>query len=200
MSNREEHMSWFRDFSIPLWQIFGGNFLMLVTLVLYIAWWTILFRPNGNGNTAGAGLSLAAALVTGIASIAILSNGINSLAQAGKGFPLMYILLGAVAFYFISLVITIIAFRRILTSELMLITAWAGLELTLIAVLQASGRFGQGQVWTLVALIALSTTVGMVCYILHYRLDEISRFWNGLIPLVIDVGVVAIFLAVLALS
>ena len=88
-----------------------------------------------------------------------------------------------------------------MTSELLLITVWAALEWSAIAVLQGSGRFSMGQALTLAALVALATIIGMVCYLLHYHLvDETSRFWNGLIPLIVDAGVVAVFLAVLALS
>ena len=46
----------------------------------------------------------------------------------------------------------------------------------------------------------LATGTGIVCYILYYRLDEISRFWYGLIPLIVDAGVVIVFLMMLALS
>ena len=87
-----------------------------------------------------------------------------------------------------------------MTSELLLITFWAALEWSAIAVLQGSGRFSMGQALTLAALVLLATGAGIVCYILHYRFDETLRFWNGLIPLVVDAGVVTAFLAVLALS
>jgi hypothetical protein len=200
VTNRKAHMSWFRDFSVPLWEIFGGNLLLFVTIVFYIVWWTVSFRPNGDGNPAGAGFFIAAAFFVGVAAIGILSIGINSLSQAGKGFPVVYILLGAVAFYILLLVVTKITFQRAVTSELLLITIWAALECSAIAVLHGSGRFSLGQVLTLVALVVLATVVGIVCYILHYRLDDISRFWNGLIPLIVDTGMVTVFLAMLALS
>lgn len=193
-------MTCFRDFTDPLWNIFGGNLLMLATIVFYLAWWTVSFRPNGDGSTAGAGLFIAVAFFAGVAAIAILSIGIGSLPQVGKGFPVMYILLGAVAFYIILLAVTQIAFQRAVTSELLLITVWAALEWSAIAVLQGSSRFSLGQALTLAALVLLATSIGLVCYILHYRLDEVSRFWNGLIPLVVDAGVVTVFLAMLALS
>ncbi len=193
-------MTCFRDFTVPLWEIFGGNSLMFATIVFYIAWWTVSFRPNGDGQTAGAVFFIAVAFFAGMAAITIMSLGIKSLSQVGKGFPVMYILLGAVAFYIILLAVTIIAFRRVVTSELLLITAWAALELAAIAVLQGSGRFGMGQVLTLAALVGLATGAGLVCYILHYHLDETLRFWNGLIPLIVNEGVVMVFLAVLALS
>ena len=40
----------------------------------------------------------------GVAAVATLSLGISSLSQTGKGFPVMYILLGAVVFYIILFV------------------------------------------------------------------------------------------------
>jgi hypothetical protein len=193
-------MTCFRDFTVPLWENFVGNLLMFATIVFYIAWWTASFRPNGDGRTAGAGIFIAVALFTGVAAIAIMSIGINSLSQIGKGLPVTYILLGAVAFYIILLAVTKIAFQRAVTSELLLITVWAALEWSAIAVSQGSGRFSIGQALTLAILVALATGAGIVCYILHYRLDEISRFWNGLIPLIVDAGVMTVFLAMLALS
>jgi hypothetical protein len=193
-------MTCFRDFTVPVWEIFCGNLLMFATIAFYIAWWTVSFRPNGDGKTAGAGFFILVAIFAGVAAIAIMSLGINWLSQAGKGFPVMYILLGAAAFYIILLAVTKFAFQRVVTSELLLITVWAALEWSAIAVLQGSGRFSIGQALTLAALVLLATGAGIVCYILHYRLDEISRFWNGLIPLIVDAGVVTVFLAVLALS
>jgi hypothetical protein len=48
--------------------------------------------------------------------------------------------------------------------------------------------------------VALATVTGMVCYVLHYRLDDTGRFWNGLIPLAADTFAVTVILAVQALS
>jgi hypothetical protein len=55
-------MTWFRDFNIPLWEVFGGNLLLVATLVFYIAWWTAAFRPNADGKTTRAGFFLIVAL------------------------------------------------------------------------------------------------------------------------------------------
>ena len=192
-------MTVFRDYTIPLWEIFGGNMLMFATIVFYIAWWSLSFWPNGGGNAPGAGIFILAALFAGVAAVATLSLGISSLSQTGKGFPVMYILLGAVVFYIILLSVTQIAFQRVVTSELLLIIGWAALECSAISVLQGSGRFSVGQTLTLAVLLMLATGAGIVCYILHYRLDETTRFWNGLIPLIVDDGVSAGFLAVLVL-
>lgn len=193
-------MSCFRDFTVPLWKIFGGNLLMLVTIVFYITWWTIVFRPNRTVKKMWAGFFIALALLAGAAATMIMFSGIGLLFQAGKGFPVTSILLGAAVFYIILLAITRIAFQRTVTSELLLIIVWSALEISAIAVLQGDGRFSTGQALTLAALVILATGIGIICYILYYRLDEISRFWNGIIPLIVDAGVDTVFLVVLALS
>ncbi len=192
-----QRMTCFRDFTVPLWEIFGGNLLMIVAIVFYIVWWT---TSKGDVTAAGTGFFIAATLFAGVAAIAVMSLGITSLSQDGKGFPGMYIFIGWVALFIILLAVTKIAFHRVVTSELFFITIWAALEWAAIAVVQGSGRFGMKQALALAALVALATVAGVVCYILHYTLDETARFWNGLIPLIVDEGVVAVFLAVLALS
>ncbi len=192
-------MTCFSDFTVPLWKIWGGNLLMLVTIAFYIVWWTVSFRPNKSNKPAGT-FFLIAAVLFGVAAIAIVLSGIESLSHAGKRLPVVYILLGAAAFYIVLLAATKLAFQRPVTSELLLITLWAALEGSAIAVVQGSGRFSVGQGLTLAALVVLATGAGLVCYVLHYRLDEVARFWNGLIPLMVDAGVVTVFLAMLALS
>ncbi len=193
-------MIWFRDFTIPLWQVFGGNLLMLVTIMFYIAWWTVTFRPNRTGRSVGAAFFIASAFLAGLAAVMIMFAGIGSLSRAIVGYPVVSILLGAAVIYIILLAVTRIAFRRPVTAELLLITVWAALEGSVIAVLQGSKRFGMGQVWTLATLVTLATGIGLISYLLHYRIEEGARFWNGLMPLIVDAGVVAAFLAVLALS
>ena len=193
-------MSLFRDFTVPVSRIFGGNLLMLIAIGFYIAWWTVTFRPNRTSKTTGTGFFIAPAILIGATAITIKFSGIETLSQAGKGFPVVYILLGAITLYIILLGVTRIVFQRPVTAELLLIIVWAALEGSAIAVLQGSNWFSLGQALTLATLTLLAAGVGIVCYILHYRLDDILCFWNGLIPLIVDAGVVTLFLAVLALS
>jgi hypothetical protein len=193
-------MSLFRDFTVPVSRIFGGNLLMLIAIGFYIAWWTVTFRPNRTGKTTGTGFFIAPAILIGATAITIKFSGIETLSRAGKGFPVAYILLGAITLYIILLGVTRIVFQRPVTAELLLIIVWAALEGSAIAVLQGSNWFSLGQALTLATLMLLAAGVGIVCYILHYRLDDFLRFWNGLIPLIVDAGVVTLFLAVLALS
>jgi hypothetical protein len=197
---REAGMTCFRDFNIPLWEVFGGNLLMLIAIVFYITWWTVSFRPNGSEKSAEAAFFITATLFAGLAAVALLCHAIYSLSGTGKGFQVMIPLAGAAVFYIVLLVVTRTGFQREVTAELILITIWAALEGSVIAVLYSSGRFGMAQVVILAILVALATAVGLVCYVLHYRLEEPIRFWNGLVPLIGDGIVAAVFLALLAIS
>ncbi len=188
-------MNCFHDFSAPLWGIFAGNLLLLFCSLFYLAWWVVSYSPNSSGGTTG-GFFITAAFITGIAAIMIMAGGINSL--PGKGLPVRYILLGAIVLFVVLLTVTQVVFRRTVTSELMIICIWAAVECSAIAVLQGSGRFGTGRAVILALIVGFATIIGLVCYILHYRLDETAQYWNGIIPLTADAIVMAVFLAVMA--
>jgi hypothetical protein len=192
-------MTCFSNFTAPLWKIFAGNLLLLFCSLFYLAWWVVSYRPNSSGGSAG-GFYITAAFITGFAAIALMSGGINSLSQDSKGLPVRFILMGGAALFFVLLPVTAIAFHRIVTSELILIHIWASLELSAVAVLYGTGRFGVGRAATLAALVGIATVAGLICYVLYYRLDETARYWNGMVPLTTDAFVMAVFLGVSAVS
>ena len=189
----------FRNFTAPLWEIFAGNLLLLFCSLFYLAWWVVSFRPNSSGGSAG-GFYITAAFITGVAAIALMSGGINSLSQDSKGLPVKFILLGGAALFFVLLPVTAIVFHRIVTSELLIMHIWGALELSAVAVLYGTGRFGAGRAVTLAALVGIATVAGLICYMLYYRLDETASYWNGMVPLTTDAFVMAVFLGVLAVS
>jgi len=189
----------FRNFTPPLWKMFAGNFLLLLCSLFYLAWWAVSFRPNQPGGSSG-GLWLAAAFITGIAGLGLMSAGIGSLSRDSGSRLVMNIVLGAAAVFFVLLAVTSIAFHRPLTSELLIIHVWAAIELCAIAALYTADRFGPGRAATIAALVAIATVVGMACYVLYYRLDEAAAYRAGMAPLAVDAVVMAVFLAVMAFS
>ena len=192
-------MTCFHNFTAPLWEIFAGNLLLLFCSLFYLVWWVVSFRPNSSGGSAGV-FYITAAFITGVAAIALLSGGINSLSQDSKSLPVRFILLGSAALFFVLLLVTAIAFHRIVTSELIIIHIWAALELSLVAVLYGTGHFGSGRAATLTALVGIAIVVGLICYVLYFRLDGMSSYWDGMVPLMMDAFVMAVFLGVLAVS
>lgn len=179
--------------------MFAGNFLLLLCSLFYLAWWAVSFRPNQPGGSSG-GLWLAAAFITGIAGLGLMSAGIGSLSRDSGSRLVMNIVLGAAAVFFVLLAVTSIAFHRPLTSELLIIHVWAAIELCAIAALYTADRFGPGRATTIAALVAIATVVGMACYVLYYRLDEAAAYRAGMAPLAVDAVVMAVFLAVMAFS
>ncbi len=94
-------MTCFRDFTAPLWEIFAGNLLLLFCSLFYLAWRVVSYRPNSYGGSAG-GFYITAAFITGVAAIAFMSGGINSLSQDSKGLQVRFILLGVAALFLFS--------------------------------------------------------------------------------------------------
>ncbi|MBN1532155.1 MAG: hypothetical protein JXA20_05795 [Spirochaetes bacterium] len=185
----------FRDFTLPLWKLFAGNLLLLACSLCYLAWWAASFRQNSSG-----GAFIAAAFITGIAAMAAMSNGIASLSRDSGGTAVAYILAGALVLFIILLIITSFAFRRPVTSELLILHLWGALELSAAAVLYGSKRLGTARAAVLVALVAAATVAGLVCYVLYYRVDEAARFRIGMVPLIVDSSVAAVFLGMMASS
>jgi len=198
-------MIWFRGFTPPLWEIFTGNLLLLFCSLFYLAWWFVSFKPNpaGKPNPSGglAGIFyLVAAFITGVAGIALTSSGVMWLSQDSKGLPVRFILLGSAVVFFILLLVTAIAFRRAVTSELLIIHIWVALELSMVAVLYGTGRFGLGSAVTITVLVGIAFVVSLICYILYYRLKGRSSYWDGMIPLIMDGIVMSVFLILMVVS
>jgi len=190
-------MLFFRDFSAALWELFFGNLLMFIAIVVYIVWWTV-----SKGATAAddSGMLILAVLLLGMAAIFATAAGISTLSPGEGGFPVHRIVIGAVASFIVTLIVTQAVFQRMMTTELLLIFLWTALELSVITALSNSNRLGVVQVISLVIVTLAATTVGLVCYMLHYRIDEALRFRNGLIPLIADLAAVAVICAATALS
>ena len=91
-------------------------------------------------------------------------------------------------------------FHRQVTSELIIILIWAALEFSAIAVLYGTGRFGLGGAVTMAVLVGIATIVGVICYVLYYRLEGMSSYRVGMVPLATDAFVMAVFLGMLAVK
>jgi hypothetical protein len=189
----------FHNFTASLWKVFSGNLLLLLCSLFYLIWWVVTFRPDSSGGSAGV-FCITAAFITGIAAIALLSSGINSLSHDSKGLPVRFILIGTAVLFVVLLFVTAVVFNRQVTSELIIIHIWVALEISAVAVLHGTGRFGPGRVAALAALVGIATVVGLICYVLYYRLDGMSSYRVGMVPLATDAFVMAVFLGVLAAS
>lgn len=192
-------MLFFRNFTVPIWEIFTGNLLLLICGLFYLAWWVVSGRPDLSGGSAG-NIYIVLAFISGFAAIGLLSVGISSLSTDSKGLPLIFIIAGGTVLFLILLLLTSIVFHRIVTSELIIIHIWAVLELSAATVLYGTNRFGMGQTLALSVLIGIASVAGLICYMLYYNLDVMASYYVGMIPLITDAFVMTVFLVILAIS
>lgn len=192
-------MGCFHNFTAPVWELFAGNFLFLFCSLFYLVWWIVCFRPHVSGGNSG-GIFLVFAFLTGIAALTLMSVGISALAHDSKALPVRFILIGAAVLYLILLPVTAVVFHRQVTSELIIMIVWAALELSVITVLCGTGRFSVGRTLVMAVVIGIATIVGLICYVLYYRLDGAANYIDGMIPLVADAVSMAVFLGIQAFS
>jgi hypothetical protein len=192
-------MMFFQKFTPPLWEIFSGNLLLLICILFYLAWWVVTFKPGSTGGRAGV-FSISVAFITGFAAIILLAVGINSLSHDSMGLPVKFILIGFAVLFVVLLFVTTTSFHRQVTSELIIIHIWAAIEFSAIAVTYGTGSFGFGSTVALSILVGVATIVGLVCYVIYYRLEGIASYRVGMVPLATDAFVVAVFLGMLAVN
>ena len=107
---------------------------------------------------------------------------------------------GGAITYVILLAVTSGLLHRQVTSELLIITAWAVLELSLVSFLYGVGRFLMPVTLGSVILILAAATISMVCYLLYYSLAPYPGFIDGMIPLIAVAVVMMSINAALAFS
>lgn len=192
-------MTWFRSFTPAIRELFFGNLFLLLCSLFYLAWWILCFHPHSSGGTGGA-VCLTIAFGTGIAAVVLMSLGIYSLSQDSKGLPIGYILFGGILLYVILLMVTVLLFHRQTTSELLILHIWVVLEISAVTVLHGISRFGLVRTAILLVLIGTATVIGLICYVLYYRLDGISSYQDGMVPLITDALTMVAFLGFLSAS
>lgn len=192
-------MKCFHNFTPSLWEIFSGNLLLFICSVFYLVWWVVSFRTNSSGGSADL-FCIMAALISGFVAIVLLAAGIHSLSHHSDSLPVRFILIGIAVLFIVLLMVTTSVFHRPPTSELMIIHIWTALELSAVIVLYGTGRWGSGRTAILTILVAITAIAGLICYMLYYHLTGMQSYWDGMIPLIMDAFVMAVFLGVLAVS
>lgn len=189
----------FQDFTPSRWEIFSGNLLLLLCSVFYLIWWVVSFRPGSSGGPFGV-FCIVAAFITGFAAIMLLSVGISSLSQDSTGMPVRFVLIAAAVLFVVLLIVTTVVFHRQVTSELIIIHIWAALEFSVIVVLNGTGSLGLGRAVTMAILVGIVIIVGVICYVLYYRLEGMASYRVGIVPLATDAAVLAVILGMLAVK
>lgn len=169
-----------------------GHGLLAVCAVFYLAWWFEFFRPRDvrpQGLEYGIGVALIViAACAGLFGVVRICTGLGGMPNR---IPTSALWLGAAAAYVVLAVVTKRALDRPITTELLLIVAWAALE---VAVAGALLAVGSHFAVPLLAITILGAAGSMVCYVLYYRLAGWPAFYDGCGPLV-AVGIIAAIVA-----
>lgn len=191
----------FQNFTMQIRAILYGNLLMVICSVFYLIWWGITFRP-GAGGTAFGTICIGLAFVLGMIGVVLTVKGLNGNRMQAQiqTIPGWGIAAGGIVTYVILLAVTSGLLHRQVTSELLIITAWAVLELSLVNFLYGVGRFTMPVALGSVLLIIAAAVISMVCYLLYYRLAPYPGFIDGMIPLIAVAVVMMIINAALVFS
>lgn len=194
-------------FAGPLAAVMGGHALLLACSVLYLAWWSMFFRPGirvaGAARVVGAACIVVAAFC-GLAGLVIAGSALPRLESAPTAegvvphIPLWPVVLGGIVAYCLLAGVTGVLLHRPITTELLLIDLWTTFEVCTIIALSRSASLSPVSVTVLSVVVAVFCIIGLLCYMLYYRLSPIPAFIDGMAPLV-AVGIEAVIVIVLLL-
>ncbi len=169
-------------------QMLIGNLLLIACCVCYLLWWILAFKPEGAIKGMRSGWLLVPAFVFGIAAIIAIVIGSNGVKAEDRLIPTLAILLVGLAAYVILLIATWIVLKRPVTTELLLIVGWTVLTYLEINALYGLGNFSRAAAITFFVIVAVAAVVGLICYLLYYGLDVRTGYIDGMIPLLLFMG------------
>jgi len=166
-------------------QILIGDILFIVCCGFYLAWWLVAFRINDPIKGIRSGWLLIPAAIAGVAAVVLIIQGMNATKPEHTLFPGIAFVVGGIIAYVVLAVVTVLAFKRPMTSELLLFVGWGALTLAQVNTLHGAGQLAASLSWILVAVIILFVAASLVCYVLFYRLPPQPAFIDGMIPLIL---------------
>jgi hypothetical protein len=182
------------DINFSAKQILRGNILLILCCAFYLAWWLLAFKPTGAIKGMKTGWLLLPAFILGVSAVILAAKGISSAGINGVDaglFPGRLLLYGGILAYFILWAVTVLIFKRPVTTELFLIVGWALLSLSEINTLYGVDRFSHGQAVLFVIIIGVATLINLVCYVLYYNLGTCLGYFDGMVPLLMAALVMA---------
>ena len=174
-----------------------GQMLLILCCIFYLIWWYRGFRPNVIVSRVGGvnGILLMITAVLGLAGIFISMTHIPAVTKPKTDSSV--IVLGGIVLYIGLLLVTRLVFRRIVTTELILIVGWTVLELTVINRLNAAGYLSEGKFFAICIVIAIAFLVSMVLYVAYYRMEEMKAFYAAMVPLITESVAMAMLVGML---
>lgn len=166
-----------------------GQILLIVCCIFYLIWWSVSFRPDEMVSRTGGwrGILLLITAACGIGGIVLSTGGLNLVPKTAP--PKMngvLVCLAGLAVYFILMAVTAIGLKRPVTTELLLITGWAVLELSVINAQNSAGTLSDARFYIGCVIIAAAFVISMILYVLYYRMEEWKAFYAAMVPLITE--------------
>jgi thiamine biosynthesis lipoprotein len=184
-------------------RILTGQICLIICCVLYLIWWSVSYRPGEEVSraTGPRGILLFCTAAAGIVGIVFCVYGMNSVSTVNEA-PLSggIICLAGIAAYIVLLLITKIGFHRPVTTELLLITGWAVLELCLINAAYGAGALNKSMYVVTTAVIAAAVVISLILYVLYYRMEAWKAFHAAMVPLITEAVSMALVSCILFVS
>ncbi len=177
-------------------QVVAGQVLLILCCAVYLVWWYRGYRPGVTVSRVGGvnGMLLAVTALLGAAGIAVSMLPLPVIRKTLIGQNT--ILMAGIVLYFILLLITRGFFRRVVTTELILIVGWTTLEMVLVDRLYAAEAITQGGFLTIGIVIAMAFLISMILYVAYYRMEEMKAFYAAMVPLVTEAAAMAVLIGI----
>ena len=170
-------------------QILRGNMLIIVCCGFYLAWWLLAYRPAKGIGGLKTGWLLILAFVAGLVAVIMIQRGISQTEMKTMLFSDRYLLAAGVVIYLVLLAVTLLIFKRQVTTELLLIVGWAVLTSSEINALYGSGFLSHNVAVVFTVVIIVSAILSLVCYVLYYSLDSWAGYVDGMVPLLLAAAI-----------
>lgn len=181
-------------------QFLAADLWLIGCCVVYLLWWVLAFRPTNPVTGFRSGWLLIPASVAGVVAVVLaIRAGAGAPAKASLIDSKLLVVLGIVA-YVVLAVGTWLAFRRPVTTELILIVGWAVLALYEVDKLWGTQLLGRRGAIVLVVLVLVVLAICLVCYTVYYRLSALPGLIVGAVPLTLGAIVMAIMAVAIARS
>lgn len=169
-------------------RIFGGQILLIICCVIYTVWWCLSYRPGVIVNRIGGlrGALLLCTAAAGLTGTFLSIFGINSLPKGNSQISNGMICTTGIIAYIALLILTRFCFDRPVTTELVLITGWAVLELCVVNAASGAGLLTASRLAAMLAVITAAVLISLILYVLYYRMDDWRAFYMAAVPLITE--------------
>lgn len=173
---------------------------MAAACAFYLAWWSVAFNPSKNFPAAEKAALFALTAAAGIAGVAFIARSLSVAPVLRRAAGNIAIAAAGAALYVALLFFTSRALHRPVTTELLLITAWAAAELCAVNSSYRAAALEAPASIALSAAVIVSAAAALALYLAYFKLEARKAFVTGMIPLVLFAAVMAAQAAALHFS